>query len=172
MPELKHVMPQRAFPMHACNYGISMWIRGNEDNAFVIPPFQRGLVWTQEQNVRFIESIWLELPIGSWAINRSIGSPCDNWLIDGQQRWNAIHTYVAGDFPVFGYRYPDLSRTEQFRFGQKQFTCLETELDDPAVLEEIFNRLAYGGTPNAPSQAEPPTLINRALLYDPKREDE
>ena len=37
--------------------------------AFKLPPFQRGSVWTKQQQVRFIESIWLHLPIASYVVN-------------------------------------------------------------------------------------------------------
>lgn len=36
---------------------------------FVLPNFQRPPVWTREQQVRFIESCWMGLPIGVYVYN-------------------------------------------------------------------------------------------------------
>jgi hypothetical protein len=60
---------------------------------FVLPPFQRPAVWTEAQKVRFIESIWGGLPLGSYVYNQPtrFHSPFDQWLLDGQQRVGAIH---------------------------------------------------------------------------------
>lgn len=119
---------------------------------FVLPPFQRPAVWTPDQKVSFIESVWLELPIGSYAYNdpHEFRHPTEAWLIDGQQRIGAILEYVSGAFPVFGHRYPDLQKVERFRLENRVFPALVTRETDAAVLEEIYDRLAYGGTPHEP----------------------
>lgn len=120
--------------------------------AFVLPPFQRPPVWTPEQQVRFIESCWLGLPIGVYVVNMAdYGSPYDLWLIDGQQRITAILDYMAGKFPVYGKLYSELPvvdhRTWEF---SRVFTCLETKIENEAELREVYDRLAYGGTPHEP----------------------
>jgi hypothetical protein len=115
----------------------------------VLPPFQRPPVWTGEQQERFIESIWYGLPIGTYCINRldTLREP-DLWLLDGQQRIRAIRNYIAGDFQVFGWVYPDLPVRDQRRFQNCVFPCAEVRIDDVAILRVIYDRLAYGGTPH------------------------
>jgi len=120
---------------------------------FILPPFQRPPVWNREQQVRLVESIWLELPIGIYIYNQistPLNHPCDGWLIDGQQRVTAILEYVNDTFSVFGYKYSELDRREQRAFEMKSFPCVILEMTDSNELEEIYMRLAYGGTPHDP----------------------
>jgi len=115
---------------------------------FVLPPFQRPPVWTLEQQTKLIESLWLNLPIGYYVLNtpETYQHPTDLWLIDGQQRISAILDYVAGYFPVFGHRYTDLTIVEQRTFENIVFPCISLRLENEAELEDLYNRLAYGGT--------------------------
>lgn len=117
---------------------------------FVLPPFQRGEVWTVEQKSRFIESLWLRLPISVYAYNQSPSlGQTDQWLIDGQQRWSAIRDFVDGKVTAFGgLRYSDMSDAELRVFDMTPFPCILIKSDDEAHLEEMYNRLAYGGTPH------------------------
>lgn len=120
---------------------------------FTLPPFQRPAVWTEAQKVRFIESIWAHLPLGSYIFNRtSFGQPYDNWLLDGQQRITAILEYHAGEFPVHGYYWDDLTLADHRSFLMTPMSCLETSIDDLDQLREIYDRLAYGGTPHEPKE--------------------
>ncbi|AOG02897.1 DUF262 domain-containing protein [Bosea sp. RAC05] len=122
--------------------------------AYILPPFQRPPVWQQEQAVRFIESIWLGLPIGVYVYNESptLGAT-DGWLIEGQQRWTSITSYVAGEFEVFGHLYTDLDAADQRHFMLRPFSCIVTKYDDPEKLKDIYHRLAYGGTAHEPEHA-------------------
>lgn len=118
--------------------------------AWVLPPFQRQAVWSEAQSIRFIESIWLGLPLGTYVYNAEDRPPYtyEHWLLDGQQRWRAIIRYVAGEFLVFGKYYLELSEIRHRRFMQTPFAAIETKLDDLDRLQEVYDRLAYGGTPH------------------------
>ncbi|OAH21594.1 hypothetical protein AX289_16825 [Methylorubrum populi] len=134
--------------------------------AFILPPFQRPAVWTQEQQIRFVESIWYGLPLPAYIYNLtrhpSTGSHTDYWLIDGQQRWTAVLDYVEDKFPVLGYLYSEVSHGDRYAFESRPWTCVRTEYVDELVLRDIYDRLAYGGTPHDPSErpaaAERPTM--------------
>lgn len=138
----------------------AMWARPLREGErqlgnFILPAFQRPAVWTQEQQIRFIESIWQRLPLGAYIVNRvtAINSPFDGLLLDGQQRITAIMAYVAGEFPVLGYRFADLSRNEQNEFGMIPMSYLETKLENMDHIREVYDRLAYGGTAHDPKGA-------------------
>lgn len=119
---------------------------------FVLPPFQRPPVWTQAQQIRFVESCWLGLPIGVVIYNRTrYGSRFDNWLLDGQQRVTALLAYMADAFPVMGYRFSELSKVDHRYWDMgTSFPMAETCIEDEAQLREVYDRLAYGGTPHEP----------------------
>jgi hypothetical protein len=115
---------------------------------FVLPPFQRGEVWTTTQKSRFIESLWLGLPISVYAYNESpTFGEIDYWLIDGQQRWTAIRDFVENKFEVFGgLKYSDMNECELRQFKNKRFPAILINSDDVKELQDIYERLAYGGT--------------------------
>lgn len=118
---------------------------------FVLPPFQRPPVWTQAQQVRFIESALLALPIGVFIYNRAPGTRFDAWLLDGQQRVTAVLAYMADEFPVMGYRFSELAPADVRRWDMTtSFGCMETSLTDEGALRDLYDRLAYGGTPHDP----------------------
>jgi hypothetical protein len=124
--------------------------------SFVLPPFQRPAVWSLGQKIRFIESIWNGLPLGAYVVNRVLtpfSSPVDNWLLDGQQRITAIMDYVGDAFPIMGYRWSELTKQDQMQFGMTPMSCLETQLTDIDQLRDIYDRLAYGGTPHEPKES-------------------
>jgi hypothetical protein len=121
--------------------------------AFILPPFQRPPVWTVEQKIRLIESILDELPVPPYVVNRDLkdGYRYDRWLIDGQQRITAVLGFVNDEFPVRGLQFSDVSDRDRNWFLSRPFHCLETELRDEALLKDVYDRLAYGGTPHEPA---------------------
>lgn len=119
----------------------------------VLPPFQRPPVWTEAQKIRFVESCWLGLPVGVFIINRpnNARSPFYNWLLDGQQRITALYEYMADAFPVLGFKFSELTDADHRQwFMTTHFGHLETHLEDEAALRDVYDRLAYGGTPHEP----------------------
>lgn len=157
------MIPGRYFESRTCNYVIehgailrsSSFSRDLLDGerrlgAFTLPPFQRPSVWTEAQKVRFVESIWLNLPIASYVINRDdqdfLGYPCDEWLLDGQQRWTAILDYVSDRLRVFDLRFSEITEGERRRFMVHPFPAIETRNLTARQCQDIYNRLAYGGT--------------------------
>lgn len=122
--------------------------------AFIVPPFQRGLVWTVQQKVKLIESLYMGLPVGSIVWNQTrTGGPCDAWLLDGQQRVTAIVGWLSGDFAVSGWRYPDLPEIERRHFDRIGIENIQTEIEDEATCREVYDRLVYGGTAHEPKEA-------------------
>ncbi len=129
---------------------------------FVLPPFQRPPVWTVEQNIRFIESMWLGYDIGRYCVVS--WEPSTIWgdcLIDGQQRIRAILDYVNSRFPVMGHYYKDVTRVDRRVFEMIVFPRSVIRVDDirgdeikdvETRLREIYNRLNYGGTAHTEEQ--------------------
>lgn len=115
---------------------------------FYLPEWQRGLVWTQEQKVKLIESCWLGINIGTYTFNRAdFESPYDNLLIDGQQRMNAIQCYLDDEFPVFGYRWSETTETDKRCWRIRlHFRAFITESKDEAYLRNYYNLMNFAGT--------------------------
>lgn len=114
----------------------------------VIPPFQRPPVWTAAQQSRFIESLWLGLPVGTYCVNRPRADLhfTDGWLLDGQQRIRAIAAFLKDEVAAFEWRWSEISIRDKRRFDNTPFGCSVVCHEDPATLLDVYNRLAYGGT--------------------------
>lgn len=124
--------------------------------AFILPAFQRPMVWTTAQKVRLIESLYMGLPIGALVYNQTQRiSPCDRWLLDGQQRVTAITEWMRGDLLVNGWRYPDLPLIERRHFERIGCAVIETRIETEAGCRDIYERLAYGGTAHSLERATP-----------------
>ena len=65
---------------------ISEWNKEGSD--VILPDIQRGLVWTPQQIAFLWDSMLRGFPIGGFVFSEN----ADNtyYLLDGQQRWNAI----------------------------------------------------------------------------------
>jgi hypothetical protein len=129
------------------------WLCGHR-----LPPFQRPAVWTQAQKIRFIESAWLGVHLGTYVVNRNDAwvndqpHPMDLWLIDGQQRLRAIQEYLTDVFPVFDLRYGELNYLEKRRFDAFPFACSIVHESSEAVLRLLYDRLNFGGTQHTEDQ--------------------
>lgn len=121
---------------------------------YFLPSWQRGLVWTEGQKIKLIESAWLGLNIGTYTFNRSkvYGGPLDNLLIDGQQRMWALECYLNDQFPVFGYRWSEVAPEDRRSFEvSRHFASYITESEDEGYLRSYYNMMNFGGTPHAES---------------------
>jgi hypothetical protein len=119
---------------------------------FPLPSFQRHLCWTEKQSIAFIESAWLGLSIGSYVVHQAdwenptaMPLKFSGWIIDGQQRLNAIEAYLNSKFPVFGLLYKDLTVIEARRFSSIKFTYREVAVWDEGKIRELYNRMNFGG---------------------------
>lgn len=67
------------------------------------PPYQRGRVWTVEQNQNLVYSMLAGIPIGAVCINRrpwQQSMACDSAVVDGQQRISAIRAFMDDETVV------------------------------------------------------------------------
>ncbi len=115
---------------------------------FNLPSWQRGLVWTEQQKIAFIESAWRGIGIGTYTYNvAEIGSPYDYLLIDGQQRMSAIEDYLNDKFPVFGYHYSEITIVDRRMWKMTTlFPSYETNTEDEDYLRGYYDLMNFGGT--------------------------
>lgn len=129
------------------------------------PDFQRGHVWTQEQQLRYIEAAFRGLLPPS---AKSVQFNCANWnarkdhktdlpgglqCMDGLQRITAVDAWLAGEFKPFGLSIEDLDDTPwmiskgmnlKFRFHVSIFDYVTRA----EVLQHYLDFNA-GGTPHS-----------------------
>lgn len=135
---------------------------------FPLPAWQRPLVWTPEQKVRFIQSIWSGVDVGSYMVNDqyefiNLGREGTHYrefseiLLDGQQRLSAIEGYLLNEFAVPDVggtpRYwGDLPKIERRRFGSHHFARANIKSWDEHQLRLAYDLRAFGGTAHTDDQ--------------------
>lgn len=130
-----------------------------------IPPFQRPLVWDEARKISFVESAYLGIHLGTIVFNDALNLPMvegrfdrtDRWLIDGQQRCNALWGYVNDEFAVFAgtpheHRWSDLNTVERRFFHRIQIGYTKLQSNDEAHLRLVYDRLNFGGVAHTDDQ--------------------
>lgn len=123
------------------------------------PEYQRGDVWTEEQKVKLIDSIYRDINIGSivlvekkWFNNNHEVTSEMYEILDGKQRLTAIIDYFSSKFKYRGKYFYELSDCNRSEFGNQQILVgtlrlnkKDDEYNRKKVIEQ-FIRLNEGGT--------------------------
>ena len=141
--------------------GIARFIKEEiEDNGLQLnPKFQRGHVWTEEQQIAFIEYflkggksgdvIYFNKP--DWHFRVADGAYNDYVCVDGLQRITAILRFVNNEIPVFGTYYDEFEGKPRLQHTIKiNVNDLKTERE---VLQWYIDMNA-GGTPHTTEEIE------------------
>ncbi len=108
--------------------------------------FQRNLVWRETHKKDLVKTILDEFPFplifiskGKIDIEKMQSVSC---IVDGQQRCDAIVSYIDNKFSVDGKYFRDFSEDEKSKFFKYEIPVCELDLlnDDKRVLE-IFKRI-------------------------------
>jgi hypothetical protein len=120
---------------------------------YQLPSWQRPSVWTRDQEVSFMESVWKGVPLGTWTFNRTTYCcPLDDLLIDGQQRLTALENYLKDAFPVLGYKWSEVTVVDTRFFDSLTFGSYITETKDEDYLRGYYNMMNFGGTAHTEDQ--------------------
>ncbi|MFN8775502.1 MAG: DUF262 domain-containing protein [Flavobacteriales bacterium] len=108
--------------------------------------FQRNLVWRDIHNKDFIKTILLGYPFPQIFISKGkidiATMSTISCIVDGQQRTNAIISFIDNKYDVDGRFYNDLTDDEKSNFLKYEVAVIELDLenDDPKV-QDIFQRI-------------------------------
>lgn len=146
----------------------SQWKTGE----IVIPPFQRGYVWSQVQASKLIESFLVGLPVPSIFLYTELSSE-KSMVVDGQQRLRSVFYFFEGYFgeadsrgrrPVFtlkglnpqspyaGKTFADLQSSDESAARRlknsvlRAFVIRQLNPKDDTSIFHVFERLNTGGT--------------------------
>lgn len=128
------------------------------------PDFQRGHVWTKEQQIAWLEFyfrggktgrvIYFNTPAFSVGYQRGRTSDLDETMlcVDGLQRLTALRAFLNNEIPIFGVYYNEfedkLSVVEHYiKFN---VNCLQTRKE---VLQ-WYIEMNSGGTPHSQAEIE------------------
>ena len=136
---------------------------------FPVPDWQRPLVWSNEQKIRIIESIWNSVDTGTYLINiydsgivtTASGEvetlPFTDCILDGQQRLSAIEDYVLDKIAVEDATgtprlFSELPLKEKRRFRNSTFSRSSVSTNDEIVLRKIYDLRSFGGVAHTEDQ--------------------
>lgn len=132
---------------------IDTWIE--EEGLQLNPDFQRGHVWTQEQQIKFLEFVLRGGKTGRtlyfnnphWHICRPKTGYSDFVCVDGLQRITAIQRFMHDEIRVFGLLYSEFEgETDLIRHG------MEVNVNDLKTKREVLEwyiQMNAGGTPHS-----------------------
>lgn len=129
----------------------------NEDeNELFIPDYQREMVWDENRQSKFIESIMLDLPI-PYIFVADISESEDLArleIIDGTQRIRTLTRFINNELQLRnleklkslnGFQFKDLPPSRQRRFNRTTIRMIQlTEEADEEVRRDLFERINSG----------------------------
>ena len=146
-----------------------------EDGLQLCPDFQRGHVWTEEQQSRFIEFLLRGGDSGrvlyfndpSWMSYRprDDGSYNEFVCVDGLQRITAIRRFIGNDLKVFDQYYRDFEDTTDI--VRHSMIVNVNNLQTKAEVLQWYIDLNAGGTPHSNEEIE---RIRKLLAEEQKEE--
>lgn len=129
------------------------------------PPYQRAHVWTEQQQIAYVEYMLMGGEVG-----RNIIWNCPTWmksykhpleLVDGKQRLEAVRKFLRNDLPVFGKTISEFE--DKLKFIEHHFIfsicCLESEKE----ILQLYLNINAGGTPHTEGELDMVRKMLKAL---------
>lgn len=121
---------------------------------YYVPGYQRELVWTVAKQSKFIESVFMGLPIPFVFFWQDEDGRME--IVDGSQRIRTIRDFMADEITLCnletlpaanGLRYSDLPPSRRLMFSEKSLRVIILDNATDAVTRtEMFARINTGGT--------------------------
>lgn len=130
----------------------------NDTNEIFIPDYQREMVWDDEHQSKFIESIFLGLPI-PYIFVADVSKEDDEEdarleIIDGTQRIRTLARFLNNELKLInlkkltelnGFTFKNLLLSRQRRFKRNTIRCIQlTEDADEEIRRDLFERINSG----------------------------
>lgn len=144
--ETKYIPFSERYDLKVMNYGLYFLIElGAKDNSdlYIIPDYQRELVWTLENKQNLIYAIMNGSPIGEFIFAKdTVESKTEyyhKWIvIDGQQRINALKEFVTNEYTDLDGRYfKDYSYREMTYFLENYTNFNFISINNLSLKEQV-----------------------------------
>lgn len=138
---------------------IGEWIETHLSEGLNLDPdFQRAHVWTEQQQIRYVE---FRLKGGASGKDLYFNHP--NWmnsfedegnfvLVDGKQRLNAVMRFMNNEIPAFGTLYKDFE--DRLSHGAADFVVHINDLKTRAEVLQWYIDLNAGGVAHTDEEIE------------------
>ena len=152
---------------YGADYPVDALVKRMNEQNIIVPPFQRGFVWSQADASRFIESLLLGFPVP--AIFLSKESQNKFLVVDGQQRLVTLQSFYNGvirekkfrltgvNEAFLGKSYEELDPFFKNRLDNSIIHAIIVQQDQPKEKEDssiylLFERLNSWGRPLFPQE--------------------
>lgn len=128
------------------------------DDEYIIPEYQRDLVWKLKQKQDLIMSVLIDNPIGDFVFKETkshLGATFHYSIIDGQQRINTLREFVTNQFPMEDGRFfSDLLYWDQRRVFERRVMYYTVPNASLEVEIDIYLGRNKGGTAHTKKELE------------------
>ncbi|MDR2467085.1 MAG: DUF262 domain-containing protein [Prevotellaceae bacterium] len=186
----------KKFVPKPANQSYKELIKNESFSVIIVPEYQRNFVWNDKMRAKFIESIFMKVPMPP-LFAFVLDDEGNLELIDGVQRLSTINAFVSDNLildnleildMLNGYKFSelDISRQRKFNNLSLKIYLLDKETDE-GVRADIFNRINSTGAKLSPAEVRKGSFIDNAFydfiidctglpefatLFSAKREDE
>lgn len=138
------------------------WVRDEQDemNLQLEPDFQRGHVWTEEQQKKYVQfllrggrtgrDLYFNCP--SWHVSVPEGAYDEFVCVDGLQRITAITRFINNEIPVFGSYFKEF--TDSIRLLNCTMRVNVNNLRTKRAVLQWYIEMNAGGTPHSEEEIE------------------
>lgn len=131
-------------------YPVEVIVAKYKKEQIFVPHYQRNFVWKPAEKSRFIESVFLGVPIMPFLVSVS-GEEAELEIIDGSQRIRTLAEYCDNGFKLNGLQklselngttFVDLSESRRNKFLLRDFRFhVVTDKASQDIRADIFNRV-------------------------------
>lgn len=135
-------------------YSFEFIVQKLRTERYYVPGYQRELVWTPAKQSKFVESVFMGLPIPFVFFWQDSDGRME--IVDGSQRLRTIRDFMADKFALRdletipaanGLRFTDLPMSRQLKFAETPIRVIILDNHTDAVTRtEMFARINTGGT--------------------------
>ncbi len=145
------------------DYFVNKWLKDKDFDAYtpieLCPDFQRGHVWTEAQQIAYVE-----YALRGGKSGRDIYFNCSTWqgafntplqLVDGLQRVTAVQRFMNSEIPAFGTLFKDYQGKLRVLSGTAgSFKVYVNTLKTRAEVLTWYLEMNSGGTPHTQSELD------------------
>lgn len=129
-----------------------------ENNLKMNPDFQRGHIWTEEQQIKYVE-FFLRGGKSGRDFYFNWNQDTDEYVcVDGLQRTTALKRFVDGEIEVFGQYFKEFEFTKREAGGQPfpeyAVNIYQNNLSSKKEVLEWYVDMNAGGTPHTNEEIE------------------
>ena len=135
---------------------LAKWVEDMENDCHLnlCPDFQRGHVWTREQQVKWLEYFFMGGKSGkilyfncpSWRISVKQGDYDEFVCVDGLQRITAIQLFIRNELPIFGTYFSEFE--DPIFFHRWMVKINVNDLKTKKEVLQWYIEMNSGGTPH------------------------